>query len=53
MLQPPHLTSWLGYVCVLCRVAHTASRQLLLKCIVVLGEISENVCLSFLTDSFQ
>lgn len=51
----PPLTSWVGYVCVLQphQMAHTASRQLLTKCIVVLGEITENVCLCFLTNSFQ
>lgn len=55
MLQPLHLTTLAGYVCVLQlhKMVHTASRQLLAKCIVVLGENTDNVCLSFLTNSFQ
>lgn len=55
MLQPPYLTSWVGCVCVLQlrQMAHAARRQLLPKCIVVLGEITEDVCLSFLTNSLQ
>lgn len=55
MLQPLHLTSWVGYVCVLQlhKMAHTASRQLLAKCIDVLGENTDNVCLPCLTNSFQ
>lgn len=55
MLQAPRLTSFVDYVCVLQlhQMAHRARRQLLPKCIVFVGEITENVCLSFLTNSFQ